>query len=385
MIYLDNASTTYPKPESVYQAMERAGRTLAVNVGRGSYGLARQAFQLVEETRAKICSFVQGNDGAEAVLTPSATIACNQVLGGLEWKKEDQVYVTPFEHNAVMRVLWGLQKRYGFAVEELALNPVTLELDLEKIQYQFLRKAPTVLVMTHVSNVTGAILPWQDVAELAEENHPAVILDGAQSLGLVPVSLRNTPVDFYIFAGHKTLYGPLGIGGYINNRGKKLHPVLFGGTGSDSLNLEMGIQEPEGYEPGSRNITAIAGLYEALKEYEQMPAAAYLQREQELRSILIKKLNHLSRIVLYKPVKTEAAGILSLNVEGYQAGEVGTVLDAEHQIAVRTGYHCAPLIHKYLKDEGYGGTVRVSLGRFTTEEELELLAEALEELCTDHF
>lgn len=385
MIYLDNASTTYPKPERVYQAMEKAGRTLAVNVGRGSYGLARQAFQLMEETREQICRFAHGNDTAQAVLTPSATIACNQVLGGLEWKREDQVYVTPFEHNAVMRVLYGLQKQYGFEVEELALDPVTLELDQEKISYQFLRKPPTVLVMTHVSNVTGGILPWQEIAELAEKSHPIVILDGAQSLGLVPVTLKNAPVDFYIFAGHKTLYGPLGIGGYINNRGRKLRPVLFGGTGRDSLNLEMGLSEPGGYEPGSRNITAIAGLHAALKEYEQISVKTCLEREQELRRRLIKKLNHLSRIILYNPAGTNVTGILSLNVEGYQAGDVGRVLDIEHQIAVRTGYHCGPLIHKYLKDEGYGGTVRVSLGRFTTEEELELLVEALEELCTDNF
>ena len=377
IVYLDNASTTYPKPENVYQAMENAGRNLAVNVGRGSYGLAREGAQLIEETRERICRLAQGSPSAEVVLTSSATIACNQVLGGLEWKREDVVYVTPFEHNAVMRVLHHLQRQYGFHVEELALTRETLELDLEKIRYQFLRKSPSVLVMTHVSNVTGAILPWEKVIKLAENSQPVIVVDGSQALGLVPVCLRQTDVDFYIFAGHKTLYGPLGIGGYINNRGKKLKQILFGGTGRDSLNLEMSGADVSGYEPGSRNIIAAAGLHAALLEYEKEPERERLKREQKLRRVLVDRLKQIPDILIYPPLEEGAAGIVSFNLEGYRAEEVGFLLDEEYQIAVRTGYHCAPLIHKYLWSESYGGTVRASLGRFTTEKELEQFAEVL--------
>ena len=160
LIYLDNASTTYPKPEAVYRAVDAAGRT-AVNAGRGSYGLAREAHQLIEDTREQICGMLHGESVAEAVLTPSATVACNQVLGGLEWEKGSPVYVTPFEHNAVMRPLYALQKQYGFEIEELAVDAESMTLNQEKIQYQFLRKPPAVLIMTHVSNVTGAVIPWQ--------------------------------------------------------------------------------------------------------------------------------------------------------------------------------------------------------------------------------
>lgn len=381
LIYFDNASTTFPKPEPVYRAMEEAGRHFAVNVGRGAYRLAREAFRLTEDTREEILHLVQGNYGAETVFTPSATIACNQVLGGLEWKRADVVYVTPFEHNAVIRVLHHLQKQYGFEVEELAVHQESLEMDREKIRYQFLRKPPAALIMNHVSNVTGAILPWQDIAKLAEEYKAAVIVDGSQALGLVPVCLKHTNVDFYIFAGHKALCGPLGIGGYVNNSGRKLKQILFGGTGSDSLNPEVSPEDVRGYEPGSMNITAIAGLKAAIKESVRSAAEERLREEQRLREGLLEKLNRIPEIQLYPPLHSAAAGIVSLNVEGYQAEEVGILLDEKYGIAVRTGYHCAPLIHKYLKDKEYGGTVRVSLGPFTTEAELDVLAEALEEIA----
>lgn len=381
-IYLDNASTTYPKPEAVYQAMEEAGRNYAVNVGRGSYSLARKAFQMVEETRKEICRLVHGSARSEIVFTPSATIACNQVLGGLEWKKADVVYVTPFEHNAVMRVLFHLQKQYGFEMVELAIDPKTLEMDQDRIWHQFLQKSPNVLILTHVSNVTGAIIPWQEIAKLAEKYHPTVVVDGSQALGLVPVCLQDTAVDFYIFAGHKTLYGPLGIGGYINHYGRKLKHVIFGGTGSDSLNLEMSQENSGGYEPGSMNITAVAGLLMAVKE-SASGIEKRLQEEQRLRERLLEQLCRIPEVTIYPPVISPVVGIVSLNVEGYQAQEVGILLDEEYHIAVRTGYHCAPLIHKYLKDEMYGGTVRVSIGRFSTEEELDQLVEALGGIAVD--
>lgn len=409
-IYLDYAATTYRKPESVYQAMEEANRCLAVNAGRGSYRLAQNASRLIEETRGQICRLARAEAVAEVVFTPSATIACNQVLGGLEWKKEDVVYVTPFEHNAVMRVLHYLQKKYGFVIEELGIDLETLELDLERIRHQFLRNAPSVLVMTHVSNVTGYVIPWREITKLAEVYQPIVVLDGSQALGLVPVKLQNTAVDFYIFAGHKTLYGPLGVGGYINNHGKKLKQILFGGNGSDSLNLEMAAGDVSGYEPGSMNITAIAGLHAALLECMKIPGGEGLRAEQRLRSYLIEGLQRIPEVVLYSPVEglwrvpeearctskerqqkvleglqqipeEAVTGILSFNIEGYQAQDAGLLLDEDYNIAVRTGYHCAPLIHKYLKDESYAGTVRVSVGRFTTKEEIDRLIQAVEEIA----
>ena len=418
-IYFDNAATTYPKSERVYKAMEEANRRLAVNAGRGSYRLAKKAASVIEETRKNILKLAKAEEVAEVVFTPSATLACNQVLGGLSWKKENTVYVTPYEHNAVMRVLHLLQQQYGFQIEELAITPETLQLDMEKIKYQFGKRPPNVVVMSQVSNVTGYIVPWEEIARETQKYEPVVIIDGSQGFGLVPVQLKNTPVDFYIFAGHKTLYGPLGVGGYINNRGKHLKYLLAGGTGSDSLNLEMS-EDTAGYEPGSHNIVAIAGLLEATREILEKETSVKeellqeelveerqqqeglwkkkfqqdLRREQELRQYLEEKLSKIPGVILYlgkceqekesivkERVVEERTGIVSMNIEGYKAADVGMVLDEDYNIAVRTGYHCAPLIHKYLKDEDYAGVVRISLGKFNTKEEIDYLVKAVEEIA----
>ena len=418
-IYFDNAATTYPKSERVYKAMEEANRRLAVNAGRGSYRLAKKAASVIEETRKNILKLAKAEEVAEVVFTPSATLACNQVLGGLSWKKENTVYVTPYEHNAVMRVLHLLQQQYGFQIEELAIAPETLQLDMEKIKYQFGKRPPNVVVMSQVSNVTGYIVPWEEIARETQKYEPVVIMDGSQGFGLVPVQLKNTPVDFYIFAGHKTLYGPLGVGGYINNRGKHLKHLLAGGTGSDSLNLEMS-EDTAGYEPGSHNIVAIAGLLEATREILEKETSVKeellqeelaekrqqqeglwqkkfqqdLRREQELRQYLEEKLSKIPGVILYlgkceqekesivkERVVEERTGIVPMNIEGYKAADVGMVLDEDYNIAVRTGYHCAPLIHKYLKDEDYAGVVRISLGKFNTKEEIDYLVKAVEEIA----
>ncbi len=386
-IYLDNAATTYPKPERVYKAMDEANRRLAVNAGRGSYGLAKKASGMIEQTRKNIVRIAKAEEVAEVVFTPSATLACNQVLGGIDWKKGDVIYVSPYEHNAVMRVLHLLQQQYELEIEELAIEPETLRMDVEKIRYQFSKRPPKAVVMSQVSNVTGYIIPWQTIAKEAKQYEAVVVVDGSQGLGLVPVQLRNAAVDFYIFAGHKTLYGPLGVGGYINNRGKGLKHLLAGGTGSDSLNLEM----PEGitgYEPGSQNIVAIAGLLEATEEIiAQSEEEQNLKAEQGLCGYLMERLRKIKGVVLYSPIGMDdfgieqRTGILAMNMEGYKAADVGMILDEDYDIAVRTGYHCASLIHKYLKDEDYAGVVRISIGRFNTKEEMDCLVKAVEEIA----
>lgn len=387
IIYFDNAATTYPKPERVYEAMDKANRHLAVNAGRGSYRLAKKASSIIEETRKNILKIAGAEEVAEVVFTPSATLACNQVLGGIDWKKGDVVYVTPYEHNAVMRVLYLLQQQYEIEIEELAIEAETLRMDVKKIRYQFGKRPPSVVVMSHVSNVTGYIIPWQAIAGEAKQYEAVVVVDGSQGLGLVPVQLRNTAVDFYIFAGHKTLYGPLGVGGYINNRGKGLKHLLAGGTGSDSLNLEMP-DTTAGYEPGSQNIVAIAGLLAATEEIvAKSEGEQNLKLEQELCCYLTERLRAIAGVVLYPPISMndleteQKTGILAMNIEGYKAADVGVILDEDYNIAVRTGYHCAPLIHKYLKDEDYAGVVRISLGRFNTKEEIDYLVKAVEEIA----
>lgn len=384
-IYLDNAATTFPKPEAVYQAMDDANRHYAVNAGRGSYALASHAAAVIAETRTLLKQISGANETMKAVLMSSATIACNQLLGGIDWKSEDTVYVSPFEHNAVMRVLALQQEKYHFSIEELALDEESLLLDLEKIQFQFLRKKPSVVVMSHVSNVTGYILPVEQVAALAKEYGALMVVDGAQGLGLVPVCLCETDIDAYVFAGHKTLYGPFGTGGFLIRESiceaGRVKPVLAGGTGSDSLNLKMPQTGELAFEPGSPNIVAIAGLRAALQELCSRKNESLFTQERRLTEYLIEKLSNIPEVKLYLPADKERhVGIVSFSMEGYQASDVGMILDQDYRIAVRTGYQCAPLIHKYLRDESSGGVVRVGISRYTTMEELDALVDAVRDM-----
>lgn len=387
VIYLDNAATTFPKSECVYERMNEVNRNYAVNSGRGSYALAAYAAAILSNTREQLLKLSGAESVAEVVITASATLASNQIFGGIAWKKEDVVYVSPFEHNAVMRVLHKYQKEIGFEIEELALMENSLELDLEKINFQFLRKQPDYVVMSHVSNVTGYILPIQEVTQMAKKVNATVIIDGAQALGLVPLLLKNVPADFYIFAGHKTLYGPFGVGGYIRNGSYSLKPFLAGGTGSDSLNLEMPEDGQEAFEPGSPNVLAIAGLEASLEEIQDIVKkegnpAFFLEKEQKLSEYLIQKLQTVRGAELYLPRNRENhAGIIAFNIAGYQAADIGMILDQDYNIAVRTGHQCAPLIAKYLHSEDFGGVVRVSVGRFNTKEEMDTFAEAVREIA----
>lgn len=394
IIYLDNAATTYPKPEAVYQAMDDANRRVAVNAGRGSYALAQEASGLIEETRNLILKIVKAKDVAEVVFTASATLACNQILGGISWKKQDVVYVSPYEHNAVMRTLHQQKELYGFQIRELAIDLKTLKLDLEKIAYQFAENPPRVVIMTQVSNVTGYILPVSQVLALAKEYQPITMVDASQAFCLLPIELRCEDVDFYIFAGHKTPYGPLGVGGFVNNSGRKLKTYLAGGTGSDSLNLKMPESSSLRYEPGSPNVVAIAGLKAALEElWEEKSGQGaavvseekmknWLQQEQDLTAYLVSQLSAIPEVELYVPQNpAEHVGIVAFNISGYQSEDVAMILDEDYHIAVRAGYHCAPLIHKYIPNMDSVGVVRASIGRFTTKEEVDELVRGARELA----
>lgn len=383
-VYLDNAATTFRKPECVYQAMDKANRELSVNAGRGAYALAREAVNLQEETRQLIKEAVGAPDRAEVVYTPSATMALNEIIGGCIDRSDYVVYVSPYEHNAVVRTLHGYQRRYGFSIRELPLCPDTLEIDLKRTAHLFAGKAPSYVFLTCVSNVTGYILPIEELCEMTKSYGGRVILDGAQALGAIPFNVNELEADVLVFAGHKALHGPFGIGGYLMMSSLIPFPVVFGGTGSDSLNLEM----PCGFaglEPGSPDIVAVAGLKAVLEEMRDKELCRERRdRERMLTRRLLDGLRQIKGIRLYGLHDEEKrVGIVSLNVKGYLAPEVGRILDTDFDIAVRTGYHCAPLIHAYLGDMEYSGTVRVSPDWCNTEEDIDKALLALEELARE--
>ena len=379
LIYLDNAATTFPKPETVYEAMDEANRNYAVNAGRGAYRIAQFASQIVADTKKALRKLVGANNNVPVVFCPSITIALNQIINGLNLRENSYIYYSPYEHNAVARALHLLEKRKRIHLRELPIDNSTGEILVEHLPYLFGKEIPAAVFCTHVSNVTGYILPVDEVFKESKRHGSVNILDTAQSLGLVEYDVRvNQGADIIAFAGHKSLYGPFGIGGFINLTHIPLEEYIVGGTGSDSLNLDMPQGEEAKYESASNNIVAIAGLKAAL---ETINVKEIYDHEKELTEYLVKELTKLSNVKLYIPADSKKhIGIVSFTVEGYKAEDIGMILDEDFDIAVRTGYHCAPHIHAYLNDFASLGTVRIGIGRYNCHEDIDRLIEALVEL-----
>lgn len=378
-IYLDNAATTFPKPEEVYVAMDNMNRCGAVNAGRGSYRLAKEASNLISETKTSLRGLVGVDSSVPVVFTSSITIALNQIISGLKVRENSFIYYSPYEHNAVARTLYLVAEKKNIFLRELPINENNGEIDIDKMKYLFGKEEPFAIFCTHISNVTGYILPVKEIFTEGKKYGCINVLDTAQSMGLISVDNKDLgQVDIIAFAGHKSLYGPLGIGGYINIGNIPLQKFIVGGTGSDSLNLNMPSGLEAGYEYSSTNIVAIAGLKAAL---DVLDVKRIYFHEKELTNYLVKKLDEISDVRLFIPKDNEKhIGIVSFALNGYKSDDVGMILDEDFGICVRTGYHCAPFIHKYLSDEKSLGTVRIGLSQFNTKEELDKLIEAIAEI-----
>lgn len=377
MIYLDNAATTFPKSERVYEALDAANRKLAFNAGRGSYNAAREASTVIDDTRNQLLSLLHATGYADVVFTPSVTHAMNQVLNGLDVTNDSIIYVSPYEHNAVARTVHHLAVDMGASIEMLPLTD-NLQIDLEKAKYLFSIKKPSILILNALSNVTGYILPVRELFLIAKEYGAITILDAAQAAGLLDLDMPGMNTDILCFAGHKTLMGPFGIAGFLIKHGVTLKKVLTGGTGSASLDLNMPETTPERYEASSTNVVAIAGLNAALKDLDII---AHRDTVSELTKYLLMALREIPSVTIMGAYDSEKTlGIVSFVVEGYDSSEVGAILDDEYDIAVRTGYHCAPYIHDYLGDKPYHGTIRVGIGQFNTKRDIDALINAIESL-----
>ena len=383
VIYLDNAATTYPKPDGVYEQMDKVNRSLAFNAGRGSYALAQQSAVIIDNLRRELLRIANAMNVAEVVLSASATFALNQIIGGLGMRAEQYVYISPYEHNAVVRTLYN-QKIYRD--EENCTHIIVMPLlpdggiNEERLLYDFSILTPSFVFMSHVSNVTGYILPVERIASAAKAYGATVVVDGSQALGLVPFDMSASDVDFYVFAGHKTPYGPFGIGGFYMKNGRNLDTFIAGGTGTDSLNVGMPLAGTVRYEPASPNVIAAAGLLAAVKELTTDEIAHRLEHEKKLTEYLVNGMRKIPGIRLYLAPAQSHVGIVAFNLAGYKASDIGMILDADYNIAVRTGYHCAPLIHEYLDDREYLGVVRASISMFTGYDEADALVEALGEI-----
>ena len=377
MAYFDNAATTFPKPEAVYTFMSDFYRSNGASAGRGNYGASLSAGALIAETRQLLQELLHCQ-AKQVVFTPTATIALNIVLQGLVKMGVKEVYISPFEHNAVTRTLHAFEVSGQINVHKLVVSE-SMVYDLERIRYQFEEKRPDLVVVNHASNVFGLISPVEEIFRLGKQFDAYTVVDMAQTAGLVDCNVGSNVIDFAVFAGHKTLYGPTGISGFMMKPEIKLPAVIFGGTGYESANQDMPLSLPERYEMGTMNLIGVAGLHAALKWINDISITSLREKESQKRQRLLEILDDYWFIkVVGNFPKNEYVGIVSCLIDGISSDSAGKIFD-KVGIAVRTGLQCAPLAHEFAGTYP-AGTIRFSVSYFTTEQDFQELISALDHI-----
>lgn len=380
MAYFDNAATTFPKPECMYDYMNQYYRNNGGSYGRGENEFSSSAKGLVEQARLSIQRLLHC-PAKQIIFQPSATVSLNVIIQGVISNGATNIYISPFEHNAVTRVLHHYESEGKIKVHTLTVSK-DLTFDLQRIKFQFDDVNPDFVIMSHASNVLGVITLFEQVFTMAKKHGAITLLDMAQTAGLVDADLGQDIVDFAVFAGHKTMYGPTGISGFVMNPSYKLEPILFGGTGFDSANQDMPSVLPERFEIGTMNSQAIAGLFAALQWIEKTGVQVIYEREKENRKRLIELLNSYDFLkVIGDSPKANYVGIVSCIIDGISSDTAGQLF-AERKIAVRTGLHCAPLAHKFIGTFP-AGTIRFSTGYFTSDEDFDALRQVLNDLSNN--
>ena len=370
MIYMNNAATSWPKPPCVAQAVEEAIRLLPGSANRG--GLKKKDDMWT--CRSYLAEMMQISNPSRISLGANATYALNEAIQGFPFQKGDVVLTTLAEHNAVLRPLYRLERQgiihtvFVPVEPDGRLNPSTWWEYLEEYH-------PRMAVFTHASNVTGAVNDAQTLTRLAKEKNAAVLLDASQSLGVVPVLPELWSVDYLAFTGHKYLLGPQGTGGLYVAQQETLEPVYVGGTGIYSDEPEMPREMPLRLEAGTPNEHSYAGLAAALQWAKEHPVnGVSLQMKTEETARRMEEAG--ARVV---EVRGERTPVIAFDLPGWEAMDVGDVLLDSYDILCRTGLHCAPKILSSIGAPATG-TVRISLSRFTTEEEIDTLITAIGEL-----
>lgn len=378
MIYLDNAATSFPKPPQVSEAIADLLAHRAGNPGRSGHALAVAAQAVVADTRRLLASFFGARDPSRVVFALNATDALNTALWGL-LRPGDRVVTTSVEHNAMVRPLSALAER-GVAVERVPCAPDGT-LDLDDLA-RALEAAPTrAVAMTHASNVCGTILPVQDAARLAHRHGAVLLVDAAQTAGVLPIDVVEMGIDLLAFPGHKGLLGPTGTGGLYVSPDVRLAPLRQGGTGTRSEEERQPEELPEALEAGTVNTVGIAGLGAALRVLQELGLARVQAHEAALATRLLTGLRDIPGVRVHgtgDPRRQVA--VVSITVDAWEPVDLGAALDSTFGIAVRPGLHCAPIAHRTLGTFPHG-TVRLSPGISTTEEEIDQALAALRGLA----
>jgi cysteine desulfurase family protein len=384
-IYFDNAATSFPKPASVYQAVDHTLRNIGGSPGRGSHKKALEASRILFNTREKLAQLLNITDSSQIVFTLNATEALNLALKGL-LKEGDHVVTTSMEHNSVLRPLKVLEQNKGILKTIVPCSAEGL-LDLADLR-KALRPNTRLVVVTHASNVLGTLMPIAEIRSiierfLAQSNKDIfLVLDAAQTVGSIPINVQELGVDLLAASGHKGLLGPQGTGFLYIRKGVNLEPLIEGGTGSFSHQEEQPQELPDRYESGTQNTPGLAGLGAAVDFLLREGGEKVWQHKKRLTELALEGLQEIPGIQLYGPRDPEKqVAVISFNLSGFDPTRLSMLLDEEFDIQTRAGLHCAPLAHQTIGSFPQG-TVRISFGYFNKSPEITYLIKALKKLKT---
>jgi cysteine desulfurase family protein len=375
VVYLDNAATSWPKPEAVYRAADEALRFRSGNPGRSGHKLSLAAGRVLEETRFLAARLFNIPKPENVIFTLNATDAINLALKGL-LKKGDHVLTSAIEHNSVARPLEALRAA-GVEVSKVPASPLT-GIDIAQAA---IRPNTRLAVVTHVSNVTGTVNPVAALGALCRSRGIVLLVDAAQSAGVFPIDVEAMNIDLLAFPGHKGLLGPQGTGGLYIREGLVLAPLREGGTGSRSEDLTQPASSPDRYESGTANTAGLAGLGAGIKFILETGVEAIHRKEAMLASRLIEGLARIEGVSVYgPPAGDDRSGVVSFNIKNRESGQAAAILDSAFDIAVRAGLHCAVDAHRSFGTLD-GGTIRASAGYFNSPEDIDRCLEAVRELA----
>ncbi|MDE0936748.1 MAG: aminotransferase class V-fold PLP-dependent enzyme [Mariniblastus sp.] len=383
-IYLDNAATSWPKPDSVYAAIDHAQRVLGAPAGRGAYYEANDASRIVDHARNEVAKLINAPKSRNIAFTFNGTDSLSTAILGL-LKNGDHVVTTVVEHNSVLRPLNHLQ---GEGLIEVTCVGCDEEgfVDVNEI-IASIKPNTRLLVVNHVSNVTGSIQPVDTLKErlaVLENQKIVFLLDAAQSLGHIPVDIQELGCDILASSGHKGLLGPLGTGLiYLSDRiVNSVNPLRFGGTGTEGSVEFQPEQMPDRFESGNLNVPGIAGVHAGIRFLNSTEGLELRARRHANAARLLQGIREIPGVQIHGAKEMgQRIGVFSFNISGWDCHEVASILDANWAIQTRAGRHCAPLIHRALGTEPDHGTVRLSVGLFTTLEQADLVLESIAKLA----
>lgn len=376
LIYLDNGATSFPKPEEVYAYMDHFYRNFGVNPGRSGYDLCIETGTIIDDTRKMLTKFFNGTDPNHLCFSYNSTDALNLIIFGM-LRPGDHAISTTIEHNSVLRPLYHLS-REGVDVDYVPFDGAGF-VDPDEIRKRF-RPNTRLVIVNHASNVVGTVQPIREIGWYCREADIPFAVDSSQSAGKVPIDMEDQFLDIVAFTGHKSLFGPTGIGGLYVREGIEIRHTRAGGSGVRSADRAHIAEYPFRLEYGTPNTVGIAGLKAGLKWVLDRGIDAIHEHEMKLARMLRDGLAAIPGVTLYcQEDLTNHIAVLCFNVDGMDAGDVGTMIDVDHNIACRTGLHCAPLVHEQLGTAKIRGAVRFGIGPFNTEGHIQAAIEAVSE------